>query len=513
MPDNTHYSQKVPVFHGRTLPERAWIVGYAAVIEGLKLPMPMVDRVALISEKHRVYETESWSVRTPRHRPEETLYHQLIFALKYEGINLLFFKKLFEKLSKQEVLDLLSYETTGQYTRKLWFLYEWLMQKELPLPDMTIKNYVLLAEPGLQYVLPDGPKSARHRIINNLPGTVNFCPMIRRTERLEAFVGQDLQTRKNEYLKGIRKSILQRASAFLILKDSKASFSIEGESPKSKRTMRWSQAIGQAGLKDLSREEFERLQQIVIESNRFVKFGYRKHGGFIGEHDPETHSPIPAHISAKAEDITPLMDGLIETNKLLLISEINPVIAAAVISFGFVFIHPFVDGNGRIHRYLIHHILARTQFSQQGFIFPVSAAILDRIADYTKTLESYSTPLLDFIDWVETPDHNVEVRNNTIDYYRYFDATTQAEFLFECVEDTIDRIIPQEVKYLQKYDEFKDYIDNTFEMSNSQVGLLLRFLEQNNGKLSKRVLNKEFAALEEKEVREIETTYRSVFLG
>ncbi|HIP51694.1 MAG TPA: hypothetical protein EYG94_06355 [Campylobacterales bacterium] len=29
-----------------------------------------------------------------------------------------------------------------------------------------------------------------------------------------------------------------------------------------------------------------------------------------------------------------------------------------MIAFSFVYIHPLEDGNGRIHRYLIHHVLA-----------------------------------------------------------------------------------------------------------------------------------------------------------
>lgn len=36
----------------------------------------------------------------------------------------------------------------------------------------------------------------------------------------------------------------------------------------------------------------------------------------------------------------------------------DPVLAAGI-AFGFVFIHPFEGGNGRIHRYLIHHVLAK----------------------------------------------------------------------------------------------------------------------------------------------------------
>jgi hypothetical protein len=50
------------------------------------------------------------------------------------------------------------------------------------------------------------------------------------------------------------------------------------------------------------------------------------------------------------------------------------------LSFVFVFVHPFEDGNGRIHRHLIHHMLAMRGFSPIGVVFPVSAAILDRSA-------------------------------------------------------------------------------------------------------------------------------------
>ena len=173
-------------------------------------------------------------------------------------------------------------------------------------------------------------------------------------------------------------------------------------------------------------------------------------------------------------------------------------------ALGFVFIHPFVDGNGRIHRYIIHHLLAKKKFSQQGLIFPVSASILDHIDDYRNVLESYSHPLLGHIEWKETLDHNVQVLNETLDYYRFFDATKQAEFLYDCVNDTIDTIIPQEIKYLTAYDAFKKLLDDEFEMPDKMVAQLVRFLEQNNGQLSKRARENEFSNLQPEEVSEIE---------
>ena len=63
------------------------------------------------------------------------------------------------------------------------------------------------------------------------------------------------------------------------------------------------------------------------------------------------------------------------------------MIAAAILAFGFVYIHPFEDGNGRIHRYLIHHVLAARGFNPPGVVFPVSAAILEQIDDYRRVLE------------------------------------------------------------------------------------------------------------------------------
>jgi len=156
----------------------------------------------------------------------------------------------------------------------------------------------------------------------------------------------------------VHKDILLRTSAFLLLKDSKASFTIEGENPTQNRDVRWGKAIGQAGSKPLSKEELLRLQQIVIDDNRFVQMGYRLEGGFIGEHDRNTGEPIPEHISARWQDIETLMGGLLESARQMESTSFNPVLTAALIAFGFVFIHPFVDGNGRLHRYLIHHLIS-----------------------------------------------------------------------------------------------------------------------------------------------------------
>jgi hypothetical protein len=150
-------------------------------------------------------------------------------------------------------------------------------------------------------------------------------------------------------------------------------------------------------------------------------------------------------------------------------------------------------------------------YTEQGIIFPVSASILTQIQDYAKTLESYSHPILNFIDWKPSENNNVEILNDTIDYYRYFDATAQAEFLFNCVNDTLINIIPKEVEYIKKYDVFKQFLDNRYEMPDNIISLMVGFLEQGKGRLSKRAISSEFNALTVDEIRSIEEQYQLVF--
>lgn len=508
------FSEAITVFQERLSPEEGYLVGYVALHRVFDLQTPLPDRISLISQKHKKYETEEWMVFTPRHKPDDTLMGHLTFALKYEGIDLGILKKLFEKTDINEISNLIIKEPTGQYSRKLWFLYEWLMDTRLEIPDLATGNYIDLVDESLQYASFGGLYSSRrHRVRNNLPGNRDFCPMIRKTALLEQYIGLDLAGRIKKILGKIHPDVMARAASFLLLKDSNASYAIEGESPPQNRAQRWGRAIGQAGQKPITKEELIRLQQIVIDNPRFTRMGFREQEGFIGEHDRRHGTPIPDHISARWKDLDVLIDGLINTNqKLEKDVAFDAVMAAALIAFGFVFIHPFVDGNGRIHRYLIHHVLLRKEYVSKGFIFPVSAIILERLDEYREVLEHYSKPRLDFVEWKPAENNNVEVLNNTIDLYRYFDATKLVEFLYRCVQQTITKTIPEEVEYLEKYDLMKHFLDNYFEMPDKTVALLVRFLEQGNGKLSERAKSIEFKDLTEKEVGWIENKYQEIFL-
>jgi len=509
-----HFSRVANLFHGKIAPEPGVLAGYAALIDVFELKVPYPDRLVIISERHRRYETDQWLVLTPRHQPKPNLSSHLIFALRYEGIDLRILKKLFEIIPEKEIREMIEKEPSGIYIRKIWFLYEWLLNVELNLKlpqNYSRLGYIDLVDEKLQYAAK-GVQSKRHRVFNNLPGVKEFCPMVRKTAVIEEHLKLNLSSTIKTIVGKIHPDVMARTAAFLLLKDSKASYAIEGEDPPLTRAHRWGYAIGQAGEKKLSEEELLRLQQIVIDKPRFTKLGFREQEGFIGEHDRRYGTPIPDHISARYKDLTSLIKGLIETDRKLEDDEsIDAVLVSAIIAFGFVFIHPFVDGNGRIHRFLIHHVLARKNYVPRGLIFPVSGIILEKLDEYRTVLESYSRPLLDFIEWKPTKDNNVEVLNETIDFYRYFDATKQVEFLYKCVRETIEHTIPAEITYLEKHDRMKRYLDDLYDMPDKTVALAVRFLEQGSGKFSKRALANEFKELTAEEAEAIEKKYQEIF--
>lgn len=503
------FSGSVTVFHERRLPEKATPAGYAALIHAYNLSVPLPHTLSAIGERHRVIEQGGWRIMTPRHQPEATLDGHLTFALKYEGLDLAVLKRLFLAVSPADIEALVQATPTGSYARRIWFLYEWLTGLKLGLPDAETGGYVLTVDPEQQYAI-EGENSSRHRVRNNLPGTTDFCPLVFRTPTLDAFVAMNLAERARAVVNAVPRDLLARAAAFLLLKDSKSSYIIEGETPPADRIQRWGRAIGEAGKAPLDLDELLRLQRIVIGNERFVRLGLRNEGGFVGDRDPDSLAPVPEHVSARHEDLPSLVQGMIDFDRSAE-EKLDAVIAAAILAFGFVYIHPFQDGNGRIHRYLIHHVLARRGFNPPGIQFPVSAAFLDKIDEYKGALESYSRRLMPVIEWEATQNGNVRVLNDTADFYRFFDATPHAEFLYACVRDTIEQDLPKETKFLQQFDRFRAGVEGIVDMPDRTLDNLLGFLRQNGGRLSKRARENEFSALTPQEVEEVERLYAEAF--
>ena len=501
----------VTVFRNRTIPEPATPAGYAALVDQYALRVPLPQRLAAISGRSRPKRTPHWLLLTEDHARPDTLAGHLEFALKWEGIDLGVLNALFREVPGTDIESVVKSAPTGAYARRLWFLYEWLTEQELDVPDPGKVRAVPVLDAKHQYGTAKGELSSRHKVRDNLPGTRAFCPLVRKTEDLESLEKQRLSETAHAVVGETQPDVVRRAAGFLLLGDSRASFQIEGEEPSKARADHWAQAIGAAGSVELTAEELDRLQRILIPDNRFVELGVRRDGGFVGIHDRATGEPIPEHISARAKDLDDLLTGVVAYEQRALGGKIDPVVVAAGVSFGFVYIHPYVDGNGRLHRWLIHHTLAEGGYNPPGVVFPVSAVLLRLLTEYSDVLRSYSRQLLNVTEWRPTLNGNVEVLNETADYYRYFDATPHAEFLYSCVRETVEQDLPNEVAYLEAYDRFSREVQTIVDLPERTVGLLVKFLDQGGGTLSKRAREREFAKLEDGERAQIEELYEECF--
>jgi hypothetical protein len=229
------FSESVTAFHGRPLPEAAVPVGYAALIDAFGLAAPIPIRLAAIGPRHKVYEADDWKLSTPRHRPDASLIGHLTFALRYEGLDLAVLKTLFLATGPEPIAGFVRAAPTSAYARRIWFLYEWLLDARLDLPDATSGAYALVVDPEQQWAA-EATTSSRHRVKNNLPGTPAFCPLIFRTPLLERLVARDLGAEARRLVADIPADLLARTAAFLLLKDSRSSFQIEGEDPPQDRS-------------------------------------------------------------------------------------------------------------------------------------------------------------------------------------------------------------------------------------------------------------------------------------
>jgi hypothetical protein len=118
---------------------------------------------------------------------------------------------------------------------------------------------------------------------------------------------------------------------------------------------------------------------------------------------------------------------------------------------------------------------------------------------------------MDFVEWRPTARGNVEVLNDIADLHRYFDATQAAEFLFSCVERTIERDVPNEIDHLRRFDEAKSRIQDMIEMPDNLVSDIIMFVRQNNGTLPSRRRRSEFGKLTDAEVADVEAVTREAF--
>ncbi len=433
------------------------------------------------------------------------------FALKYDDVQISFFQAIIKRIPGNDIVEYIKSAPNSKYSRKIGFWYEFLTGERLSIEDRPGINYVDLID-SKRYFTGVVVKNNRWRINNNLLGDVGFCPVIKRTKAISRALELDFSEMLRELSKNYTPEILNRANNYLYKKETRSSYQIEKEEPTPERIERFVSLLSDAGKKDIRELLSERflvaLQNQIVDP-RFAATGFRDFQNYIGQ-TTWNYDEIIYFVCPPPEFLSDLMKDL--SNAAIKMEGVNPIIRATSIAFGFVFIHPFEDGNGRIHRFLIHDFLSRDNFLPSGMIIPVSAHMVKNIKLYNDALEDYSEPLMSLIRYTKNEKQKLVVLNasEVEGYYRFPDLTTQTEYLCKVIETAICHDLPNELDFLQNYDEAKELMKQRIDMPDKLIDVFIRFTHQNNGIFPKRRRNT-FHMLTDDEIEALQSIFHEVF--
>lgn len=417
---------------------------------------------------------------------------QLIFALKYDGVDLVALSRLFRVLDREALARRIASQPTSKYLRRIFFLFERLTGETLALADLTRGSYVSVLDPAEHFVAIDRPVS-RHRVLDNMLGDPGFCPIVRRTPALAAAIGKDLGARARAVTQAIEPLLLRRALSYLYTKETRSSFAIEHEEIEpGARMERLLAQLAAVGDRPLDTEALLTELHRGFVDPRYAEDGFRKRGDrevYVGEtlgFREKVH-----HIGARSAATPELMTAWARMRPVE--GPSGPVIEAACRSFAFVFIHPFGDGNGRIHRLLLHNVLALRGYLPPRLVVPISAVLLADPLSYDAALESFSRRVLPLVDHKLDANGELTIHNDTDDLYRYPELTAVCEATFRWLEKAIEDDLVAELAFLRRFDEVRAGMRAIVEMPDRKEQNFIKICLSNGGKLSanKRDLYKE----------------------
>jgi Fic family protein len=488
------------------------LAGYAFLIEKYQLNVLSNWHTSSVSQtgtlRSTIQDGRTETIYPLSYWPGDNAVNHIEFALKYDGVNLGVLSALFDAVPEEEITGWIASTPIGKYARKTWFLFEFLTGKILPLPDLTKGNYIELLESDLYYTTAPGRRIQRQRVIDNLLGVSAFCPIIRRTDKLASMEGIDLLKRCEEVVTAYPPELLRRALSYLYSKETKSSFEIEHIKPSASRTEKFIGLLEMAEKRDFC----EKAQLIDVQNRivdpRFRDADYRKSQNYIGQ-TVSYQKQVVHYICPKHEDVNSLMEGMISSHENMKKGDVPAVIHAAAISYGLVFIHPFEDGNGRIHRFLIHNILSLRGVTPKGLMFPVSASMLKNQALYDHSLEAFSNLLMRLVEYDLDDEGRMTLAGETGRMYRYIDMTVQAETLYDFVMLTIEHELVEELNFLAGYDKTKKAIQEIVDMPDRLIDLFIQICLQNNGRLSLKKRESHFNFLTDNELARMEEAVKA----
>lgn len=471
------------------------MIGYEFLLGQIPLRLPPLTRPAQVRPVIRVIEMPDL-LAIPRHvappDPAPILDH-VLFALKHETINLAILHEALKLVPGLDLAGALAAQRTGLYLRSAAFLWEKANGQSLPIPWKTTGgNYVDIFDRETYYTGPLWERSQKYRVNFNGIGPYAFCPVVKRDEALEKR-GRDVLERLGTWAADpANAEILDRVMNWAYLSETRDSYAIENESPSPHKERAFLQAMEHLRERTpLSEGYLVDLQNIVITTDVKLEHAFRARQNWLqrGGHGALAVRYLPPPPGFLAT----LMDGFMRMANARE-GDVPPLVKAAVVSFGFVFLHPFMDGNGRVSRLLAHHSLnfggAVPTVGGNPALLPLSVGMKRRENDYLLALEAFSRPVRQLWDVTYIADNEFvfEFRSSP-QVYAHWHADLAAAFVTTCAEMALEQSLIDETFFLQAHDRACARIDREFDLPNRTINLLIQWIHQNDDRMPERRRN------------------------
>lgn len=477
----------------------AWL----AACTGIELVMPLAVQ-SRIGGRRATHVEDGITTETyvESMRPTEDLRGHLTFHLKHEVLHLELLSRVFEQIHTQELVSWIAAEPSGQYARRTGFLFEWLTGQELAMDATTAGSYVDVVDSQKLVAASEGRAvpNKRWRVRDNLPGTRAFCPLIRKTPVVKQAMALDVPQMLHALALEFGEDVLMRSAVWMTLRESKSSFAIEGEADQLDRIQRFADVLARRtgqGACPLDGAALAQLQSEILGTRvTLQQFGLRQSPVFVGE--VVRYQEVVHYVAPPFEDMLEMLNGL--QVFLERTAGQSTVMRSAVAAFGFVYMHPLADGNGRVHRFLINDVLRRDGAVAAPMVLPVSSLISSDAADrraYDGILDSISAPLMRAVTgkYTFTPSQTVYadgIRSNFVfsgdevarPVWRYLDLTSHVAYLADVLERTVKEDMREESRYLRSHAQARAAIKEIVEMPDAQLDRVIRSAQANQGKLS-----------------------------
>ncbi len=489
----------------------AWLTAHYGL--ELVMPLPVLSRIGG-RRSTQVVDGITTETFVEAMRPGANLRGHLTFHLKHEVPHLELLARLFAVVDPQALTDWVRDEPSGQYAKRAGFLFEWLTGRELPLHAEVAGGYVdVIDNQKLVAASPDrAVYNRRWRVRDNLPGTPAFCPMVRQSPEAQQAMALDVTGLLQELASEFGEDVLMRSAVWMTFRESKSSFAIEGEADSSDRIARFADMLARrTGQGDwpLDQATLAQLQsEILGKRTTLQQFGIRQSPVFVGE--VIRFQQVVHYVAPPAQDMQVMLQGLVTF--LERTKGQSAVMRSAVAAFGFVYIHPLADGNGRMHRFLINDILRRDGAVKDPMILPISSLITSDPAErraYDRILDVISRPLMSALagQYEFAPIHQVwpdGIRSNFVCHgddlvrptWRYLDLTHHVIYLSDVLERTIREDMREQSSYMRSHAQARAAVKDVVEMPDAQIDRVIRSAQINRGKLTQ-VLSKEIPLLGE----------------